>query len=64
VLARNQYENGYTGLLDVLTADRDVLNAEAALADSDARLRKNLVNTYTAAGGGWDVSAASEADAR
>lgn len=61
VLARNQYENGYTGLLDVLTADRDVLNAEAALADSDAKLRKDLVNTYTAAGGGWDVPGAQDA---
>lgn len=52
-LARQQYTNGFTSLLDVLVADRDLLDAEASQAASDANLRKNLVAIYTAAGGGW-----------
>jgi multidrug efflux system outer membrane protein len=52
-LAREQYLNGLTSLLDVLVAERDLLAAEANQAASDANLRKNLVAIYTAAGGGW-----------
>jgi len=52
-LARQQYTNGFTSLLDVLVAERDLLAAEANQAASDANLRKNLVAIYTAAGGGW-----------
>jgi multidrug efflux system outer membrane protein len=52
-LARQQYTNGFTSLLDVLVAERDLLAAEANQAASDATLRKNLVAIYTAAGGGW-----------
>jgi len=53
-LAKLQFRGGFTGLLDVLIAERNVLDAESALAASDATLRKNLVAIYTAAGGGWD----------
>ncbi len=52
-LAMQQYTNGYTGLLDVLVAVRNQLDSEASLASSDAGLRKDLVNIYAAAGGGW-----------
>ena len=52
-LARQQYANGYTGLLDVLVAERSLLEAEAAQAASDASLRRDLVDIYAAAGGGW-----------
>jgi len=52
-LALQQYTNGYTGLLDVLVAVRNLLDAEAGLAASDANLRNDLVNIYAAAGGGW-----------
>jgi len=52
-LAQQQYLNGFTSLLDVLVAQRDLLAAEASQAASDAALRKNLVAIYTAAGGGW-----------
>jgi multidrug efflux system outer membrane protein len=52
-LAMQQYQNGYTGLLDVLVAVRDLLDSESSLAASDASLRNDLVNIYTAAGGGW-----------
>ncbi len=53
-LAKQQYSNGYTSLLDVLVAERDLLDSEASEAASDASLRKDLVNIYTAAGGGWN----------
>lgn len=53
-LARAQYADGYVGLLDVLVAERGLLEAEAAQAASDAGLRRDLVAVYTAAGGGWD----------
>lgn len=52
-LARQQYGNGFTSLLDVLVAQRSLLEAEASQAASDASLRKDLVAIYTAAGGGW-----------
>ncbi|GFO61022.1 hypothetical protein GMST_33470 [Geomonas silvestris] len=52
-LAVQQYRNGYTGLLDVLIAVRNRLDAEASLAASDASLRNDLVNIFAAAGGGW-----------
>lgn len=52
-LARQQYANGYTSLLDVLVAERNLLDAEAAQAASDTGLRRDLVNIYAAAGGGW-----------
>ncbi len=52
-LAKQQYANGFTGLLDVLIAQRNTLETESSLAESDAQLRKDLVNIYTAAGGGW-----------
>jgi NodT family efflux transporter outer membrane factor (OMF) lipoprotein len=56
-LAKLQFTGGYTGLLDVLIAERDVLNAESTFVASDTTLRKNLVAIYTASGGGWDASA-------
>jgi multidrug efflux system outer membrane protein len=52
-LASQQYTNGFTSLLDLLVAERDLLDAEASQAASDASLRKDLVAIYTAAGGGW-----------
>jgi len=52
-LAQEQFKGGYTGLLDVLVAQGNLLDAESALADSDTALRKDLVNIYTASGGGW-----------
>jgi multidrug efflux system outer membrane protein len=52
-LAQEQYTNGYTGLLDVLVEQRNLLDAEANQAASDAALRKDLVDIYAAAGGGW-----------
>jgi NodT family efflux transporter outer membrane factor (OMF) lipoprotein len=52
-LANQQYTNGYTNLLDVLIVQRNALDAESVAAESSYKLRKDLVNIYTAAGGGW-----------
>lgn len=52
-LANQQYTNGYTNLLDVLIVQRNALEAESFQAESSYKLRKDLVNIYTAAGGGW-----------
>ena len=54
-LASQQFKSGFIGLLDLLVAQANVLSAESDLADSDASLRKDLVNIYTASGGGWKV---------
>ena len=52
-LADQQYTGGFTSLLDVLVAQRDLLSAESSQAESAANVRKDLVAIYTAAGGGW-----------
>ncbi len=52
-LAVQQFKSGYAGLLDLLVAQRDELEADASLATSETLLRKNLVHIYAAAGGGW-----------
>ena len=52
-LANQQYTNGYTSLLDLLIVQRNLLEAESIEAESNYKLRKDLVNIYTAAGGGW-----------
>lgn len=54
-LAQQQFKSGFIGLLDLLVAQSNVLAAESDLADSDTALRKDLVNIYTASGGGWSV---------
>ena len=54
-LANQQYKAGYTGLLDLLVAQQDELNAKSTLATTEADLRKDLVLIYAAAGGGWDL---------
>ncbi len=54
-LARQQFEGGDIGLLDVLVAQRDSLAAQSAQAASDSALRQDLAHIYTAAGGGWQV---------
>ncbi|GAB7542553.1 efflux transporter outer membrane subunit [Cupriavidus sp. CuC1] len=54
-LAQKQFRQGYVGLLDVLVAERDLLDAESRQAASDANLRKSLVRIFAAAGGGWQA---------
>nr|WP_145546712.1 TolC family protein [Variovorax boronicumulans] len=51
--ARQLYQNGKTGFLDALDAERVMANSEAALAASDAQLADDQVGLFLALGGGW-----------
>ena len=53
-LAQNQYAHGLTTFLDVLDAERTLLSAEQQLASSTVTVSTNLVQLYTALGGGWE----------
>lgn len=53
-LARDQYTQGMSSFLDVLTAQRGLLVAEQQYADSTTTLSTNLVQLYKALGGGWE----------
>lgn len=49
------YAQGLADQLATLQAERDLLQAQDALAQSDAGLRLDLVTLYKALGGGWDL---------
>ena len=53
-LAEDQYKNGLTDYLTVLTAQQAQLGAQQALAQSQERLGTDLVTLYQALGGGWE----------
>jgi len=54
-LAQDQYRQGLTDFLQVLTAQRTMLAAEQQLSDSTATVSSNLVALYKALGGGWEA---------
>ena len=54
-LARQQYVQGLSTFLDVLTAQRTALDAEQQYADSTTTISTNLVQLYKALGGGWET---------
>ena len=54
-LARQRYTQGIADFLQVLDAQRTLLGAEQALADSTTTVSGNLVSIYKALGGGWDA---------
>ena len=54
-LALMQYNSGLVDFQTVLTADRQLISTEDALAVSDGELTSNLVRLYKALGGGWSV---------
>jgi len=56
-LARLRYENGAVDFLQVLDAERSLLQAEDSLAQSRAETATSLVSVYKALGGGWVVPA-------
>lgn len=58
-LALVQYNAGIVDFQTVLTADRQLISSEDALALSDGELTSNLVRLYKALGGGWSVFPAS-----
>jgi len=53
-LARIRYENGVIDFLQVLDAERSLLQAEDQLAQSRTETATSLVAVYKALGGGWD----------
>ncbi len=53
-IARQQYVQGLSTFLDVLTAQRTALDLEQQYADSTTNVSTNLVQLYKALGGGWE----------
>lgn len=53
-LAQVRYENGVVDFLQVLDAERTLLQAEDALAQSRTETATSLVTVYKALGGGWE----------
>lgn len=57
-LANLRYQNGYSSYLEVLTAQRDLLSAEASLIDTKRAHLSAVVSIFHAVGGGWDKAPA------
>lgn len=53
-LAQQRFDHGTIDMVTVLEVQRSLLQAEDALAQSDATLRRNLIALYKALGGGWE----------
>jgi NodT family efflux transporter outer membrane factor (OMF) lipoprotein len=56
-LAQARYRDGITTFLDVLDAQRTLLQTELTLADSTQSVSTDLVALYKALGGGWQAVA-------
>ncbi len=54
-LTRNKYENGLIEFTDVAIAEQDYLNAQNALAESNAAILQYLTAFYKATGGGYNI---------
>jgi outer membrane protein TolC len=52
-LVRVRYRDGSASYLDLLTTETDLVNARAALANSDQLLASDQVTVFKALGGGW-----------
>jgi outer membrane protein TolC len=59
--AQKLYQNGRTGALDALEAQRVLATNEAALAASDAELSNDQVLLFLALGGGWEAGTTNSA---
>lgn len=55
-LSQSRYRQGVSDFLEVLTAQRTVLQAEQQQADSRATISSNLIALFKALGGGWEGS--------
>jgi NodT family efflux transporter outer membrane factor (OMF) lipoprotein len=58
-IANDLYASGLKDFLNVLDAERSLLNLQNELAQSDATITADLIRLYKALGGGWDSSAAN-----
>lgn len=54
-LALVQYNSGLVDFQTVVTADRQLISLEDAVAVSEGELTSNLIRLYKALGGGWSV---------
>lgn len=54
-LSELRYRSGYSSYLEVLSAQRDLMQAESALVDVQRSQLVAVVSLYRALGGGWDV---------
>ena len=63
-LATQRYQGGRANYLDVLTTQRNMFDAELALAKTRRAQLVSVVQLYKALGGGWSPAAPSEAEAR
>jgi NodT family efflux transporter outer membrane factor (OMF) lipoprotein len=55
-LAQDQYQNGTISSLDLLNSNQTRINADAAVAVSDAALVQDQIAVFKALGGGWQVA--------
>jgi len=53
--ARQLYRNGRTAYLDTLDAERALAASDAALAASEAQLSDDQIVLFMALGGGWET---------
>lgn len=53
-LANSLYDQGLTGFIDVLDAERALTETKDALVQSETRVLINLITLYKALGGGWE----------
>ena len=56
-MAQERFDLGASDFLPVLDAQRELLNAQDALAVSEGEIAGNLIRLYKALGGGWDPEA-------
>jgi multidrug efflux system outer membrane protein len=54
-LARVRYQEGETGFLELLDAQRTQLSAEDDLAQAEAAINTRAVSLYKSLGGGWQA---------
>ncbi len=59
-LADIRYKGGYSNYLEVLSAQRDLAQAESALLDIQRAQLVAVVSFYKALGGGWDAASLPE----
>ena len=59
-LSQVSYKNGLADFIDVLDAERTMLQAELQYAQSTTTVSANLVQLYKALGGGWEAAIPEE----
>jgi outer membrane protein TolC len=57
-IALERYRSGIDPYLNVLTAQRALLNYQLQAAQSLTAVQSNLIQLYKALGGGWDAAGA------